>query len=152
MGRILGIDYGTRRIGVAISDPTRQIASPYAVWPAEPRGKLLEELRALCIRQQVVRIVLGRPVRTNGTEGPEVLRVREFANWLRAELGLDVEEWDERWTTVTAERALIEGGMRRQKRKECRDAVAAQVMLQHYLDAQAHARPDAPLGSTALDE
>ncbi len=144
MPRILGLDPGTKRVGVALSDPTFLIASPHAVLDAEPRSRLAEALRVLCREKQVERIVVGLPLRMDGDEGPAAEKVRAFAAWVGDTLGLPVEFWDERLSTVTAQNALLEGGARREKRKEVVDMIAAQIVLQHYLDSRLPPEPYLP--------
>ncbi len=137
MSRILGIDHGERRIGLALSDPTETIATPHAVVPNTGSRAVIAELRRVCDRQEVGTIVVGLPRRTDGTEGPSAAAARAFAEDLRAALGRPVTLWDERFTTVTAERSLIEAGARRERRREIIDKIAAQIMLQSYLDSRA---------------
>ncbi|MBM4155023.1 MAG: Holliday junction resolvase RuvX [Lentisphaerae bacterium] len=141
MPRILGLDPGTKRVGVALSDPTLLIASPHTVLEAEPRSRLAAALKALCREKEVDRIVVGLPLRMDGDEGPAAEKARAFAAWAGEALGLPVEFWDERLSTVTAQNALIEGGARREKRREVVDMIAAQIVLQHYLDSR---RPPEP--------
>jgi putative Holliday junction resolvase len=140
-GRWLGIDYGDRRIGLALGDPTGMLASPLEVVPAEPPKQALARIAAVCRDRNVVGIVVGLPMRLDGTDTPATQKARAFAEALKSQVTVEVALWDERFTTVTAENALIEGGMRREKRKQVVDMVAAQILLQHYLDA--HAAPPA---------
>jgi putative Holliday junction resolvase len=137
MARILGLDPGERRIGIAVSDPTGTIASPHGF--ADTRaGDPLEAITVLCGDLGVDVIVIGLPLRLDGSEGPAAQRSRDLGTALSDRSGIEVAYHDERFTTVTAEDALIEGGMRRKQRKTKRDQVAAAVMLQGYLDARAH--------------
>ncbi|MBI4161039.1 MAG: Holliday junction resolvase RuvX [Acidobacteria bacterium] len=134
LGRILGLDYGEKRIGLAISDPLRLTAQGL---PTLERRSLEEDLRAIrdLIRaNEVVGIVIGMPRRMDGTLGEQARRVQRFAEHLRRETGLPVEDWDERLTTVAAERALLEGSVRRRDRRHLRDRIAAVLILQGYLD------------------
>ncbi len=136
MPRILGIDPGERRIGVAVSDPTGTIATPHGFVdvagddPVAAIGRLCRDL-------DIVTVVVGLPLRLDGTQGPAAVRSRSLGDDIASSLGVQVAFWDERFTTVTAEDALIEGKVRRSKRKTTRDQVAAAVMLQGYLDRQA---------------
>lgn len=130
-GRILGLDPGSRRVGVAVSDPGSTIAQPLAVWP---RSRLLDELRRLLTEIDVDRIVVGHPVSLSGDRGPAAAAAEELATEIAEATGLPVDLHDERFTTVAAERSLLEGGTRRRRRREVRDKVAAAVMLQSYLD------------------
>lgn len=134
--RILGIDYGEKRIGLAVSDPLRITAQ--GIDTLESRGweKDLRALREIVARQQVERVVVGLPRRMDGTIGRQAQRVEDFVRRLAEGIGLPVETWDERLTTVAAERALLEGSVRRSKRKLLRDRLAAVFILQGYLDAR----------------
>ena len=137
-GRVLGVDFGTRRIGLALGDPTGTLASPYATLDA--RGGAAAVARA-CRETGAVRIVVGLPLRLDAGEGPAAEGARAFADELRRRVDVPVELWDERFSTVTAERALIEGGARRARRRNVIDRLAAQVILQHYLDRCAGGEP-----------
>lgn len=133
MTRILGLDPGERRIGVALSDPTGTIASPHSVIDrrsADPANVV----RELCEEYAVNLIVVGLPTGLSGSEGPSAKAARAFGARVSEAAGLPVEYQDERFTTVTAEAALLEGGVRRERRREVRDKVAAAVILQTYLD------------------
>ncbi|HMP71746.1 MAG TPA: Holliday junction resolvase RuvX [Kiritimatiellia bacterium] len=136
MGRILGVDYGTHRIGIASSDPMQMFASALEVIPATPVAACLSRLEELCRRQEVERVVVGLPLNMNGTKGPAAEAAEAFAEKLRGVVAVPVVLWDERLTTKSAHDALIEAGTRREKRKDVVDKVAAQILLQHYLDAQ----------------
>ena len=135
MTRILGLDYGTRRIGVAVSDPLGLTAGPLEVLDATA-GDLDDRLRNLAVDLGVELIVVGLPVGLDGREGPAALDARRFADRVAAATGLPVEVYDERFSTVTAERVLLEAGLRRERRKQARDRVAAAVFLQAYLDGR----------------
>lgn len=133
--RILGLDVGSRRVGVAISDELGVVASPVE---AVERGRNeVERFRDIARRYGASRIVAGLPTGMSGREGPQAAEVRTYADALAAQLDLPLDYWDERLTTTVAERALIASGVRRERRKQQIDAVAAAVMLQGYLDAQA---------------
>jgi putative Holliday junction resolvase len=131
--RILGLDPGERRIGVALSDPTGTIASPHAVIDRRSVDPAVA-VRELCEEHAVVRVVVGLPTGLSGNEGPSATAARVFGDLVAKATGLPVDYQDERFTTVTAEAALLEGGVRREKRREVRDKVAAAVILQTYLD------------------
>lgn len=133
--RFLGLDVGRRRIGVAVSDPLGMLASPHSTLLVGA-GEGLDEVVALAARLGVTGIVVGDPLTLSGEEGEEAQRVRAWAGQLRERAQLPVVLWDERLSTVAAERALLETGMRREKRRQHRDAVAAALILQSYLDAQ----------------
>lgn len=133
-GRILGLDIGERRIGVAVSDELGTIASPVGLIRRE--SDVARELKELIIRYDAVRLVAGLPVGLSGREGPQAALVREFTDALASEIDVPLDYWDERLSTAVAERSLIAGGTRRNKRKDKIDAVAAAVILQGYLDNQ----------------
>lgn len=133
-GRILGLDIGERRIGVAVSDELGTIASPVGLIRRE--SDVVRELKELIIRYDAVRLVAGLPVGLSGREGPQAALVREFTDALASEIDVPLDYWDERLSTAVAERSLIAGGTRRNKRKDKIDAVAAAVILQGYLDNQ----------------
>ena len=137
MGRVLGVDLGSRRIGLAVSDPSGTLASPLAV--LERTGDRDADHRAIldaAREAEASTVVVGLPRSLSGREGPaardaraEVAELRELAGE-----GLAVELYDERFTTVTAERSLVEAGVRRDARKRVVDKVAAAVMLQGWLE------------------
>lgn len=133
-GRILGIDHGDARIGVALSDPTGVLASPLCVIPGT--GKAADEIAALVREHGAAAIVVGLPRNMNGSYGPAAAKVRAFMDKLRSTTGVPVLEWDERLSTVSANNALREAGLDGKKRREVVDKVAAQIILQNYLDAQ----------------
>jgi putative Holliday junction resolvase len=132
--RILAIDHGTKRVGLALSDETGTIAQPLQFLPAEPAAKLLQSLKEIETERKVEQVVVGIPRNMNGTYGPAAEKARAFVAALRQVLTAPVQTWDERLTTVQAHRALIETGMRREKRKERVDQTAAAILLQSYLD------------------
>jgi putative pre-16S rRNA nuclease len=132
-GRILGIDPGERRIGIALSDPAGIIASPHAVIDTRQRS-FAADLREICTEFDVVLIVVGRPTSLSGHEGPAVERAKRVAETAHSATGLPIVYVDERFTTKQAERALLEGNVRRAERKKMIDKVAASFILQTYLD------------------
>lgn len=136
--RILGLDVGGKRTGIAVADELGMFASPVGFILRGPRDR--DELRALVARFGITRIVAGLPSSLSGREGRQAEEVREYADALADELDLPLDYWDERLTSTIAERALIDRGVTRAKRREQIDAVAAAVMLQNYLDAQANRR------------
>jgi putative Holliday junction resolvase len=121
-------------VGVAVSDPTGTIAQALTTVQAEPRDTLVARLTRIAVDQEAARIVVGLPRRLDGSYGPEAKSARELADELRKASSLPVELVDERLTTVAAERSLLEGGMRRAKRKLSVDRVAATLLLQSHLD------------------
>lgn len=134
-GRILGLDVGDRRIGVALSDSLRLIATPHSVYTRVGYGPDVKHIQALCRENQAELIVCGLPRNMDGSEGFQAEKVRAFARQL-TDSGLQVVFQDERLSTVSAHQALIAGGMHREERKGTVDKVAAAVILQAYLDSQ----------------
>jgi len=132
VGRLLGLDYGTKRVGVAICDSSRLIASPYAVLEA---ATVLSGLDEILAAEEIEGIVVGLPVSLSGREGPVAKAARSFAEEVAAHTGVPVVMVDERFTTKVAEDVLIQGGVRRSKRRDIRDKMAATVMLQSHLDS-----------------
>lgn len=132
--RILAVDPGSKRVGLALSDPTATIAQALATVPAEPAATLAMRLALIARTSEAARIVVGLPRRLDGSHGPEAKAAQSLADAIRKESGLPVELVDERLTTVAAERSLIAGGVRREKRRLSVDRVAATLMLQAHLD------------------
>jgi len=138
MGRVMAIDWGERRIGVALSDETRTIASPHCV--LERGGSLdrdLARIAAIAEESQADLILFGMPVRLDGSTGPAAEGVLQVMEKLRDRVDAQVDAWDERLSTVAAERALLEGDVSRKKRRKLVDRVAAALFLQAYLDGGA---------------
>jgi putative Holliday junction resolvase len=135
MGRILGIDFGTRRVGAALSDPRRLIATPLEVYERSGPARDSLHYQALVREHEVDRIVVGLPLHTIGRAGTSATLARSFGQWLAASTGVNVVYSDERYTTSDAEDTLLAAGLKRQRRKHLRDMLAAQIMLQAYLDA-----------------
>jgi putative Holliday junction resolvase len=132
--RVLGIDLGSRRIGLALSDPDATIASPFQVLERRGAKRDLAALAALVEEHAVERIVVGLPIHMDGRRGPEAEAAEKFAASLGQATKLRVDLIDERWTTVEAERTLREMGQRGRKRRQHVDAVAASILLRAYLD------------------
>lgn len=133
VGRLLGLDPGGSRIGVAVSDELGWTAQPYGVVD-RIQGQELEKLKEICMEVGASGIVIGLPRRTGGQEGPEAEQVRVWAQQLSESTGLPIHFWDERFTTAEAERLLISGGVSRKERRGRRDMLAATLILQVYLD------------------
>jgi putative holliday junction resolvase len=133
--RILALDHGTKRIGVAVSDELKMIAQPVEFIPAEPFADFLVRLEELLREKEVELILVGMPRNMNGSCGPAALEVQEFVAALQAALGIPIKTWDERLTSAQANRYLIQGHVRREKRKEKVDKMAAAILLQSYLDS-----------------
>ena len=139
-GRVLAVDVGTRRLGVAVSDPTGTVASPLATVPRRTPAEDATALAALAAEHAATTVVVGLPVTLAGREGPAAKAVRAWLDELAALLPeLDLQLADERLSTVAAERALVGGGVRRRARREVVDQVAASIFLQTWLDARREA-------------
>ena len=132
--RILAVDPGSKRVGIAISDPSGTIAQPLTTVDAEPADTLAARLAEIATQNEATRIVMGLPRRLDGSYGPEARAARELADAVRKASGLPVELLDERLTTVAAERSMIAAGARRAKRRATVDRVAAALLLQSHLD------------------
>lgn len=138
--RILGLDYGSKTVGVAISDPLLITAQGVEIIRRKDENKLrqtLARIEEIITEYGVTEIVLGLPKNMNGTEGPRVELTKEFQEKLERRTGLPVTLWDERLTTVAADKAMMEAGIRRENRKDYVDRIAAQLILQGYLDYRA---------------
>jgi putative holliday junction resolvase len=136
-GRVLAVDVGTRRLGVAVSDPTGTVASPLATLPRRTPAEDAKALAALAGEHAATTVVVGLPVTLAGREGLAAEAVRAWLDELAPHLpGLDFQLADERLSTVAAERALVGGGVRRRARRGVVDQVAASVFLQTWLDAR----------------
>ena len=133
--RILALDHGTKRIGVAVSDETKMIATPLEFIPAEPFAPFLERLKQLIREKEVEMILIGMPRNMDGSYGPAALQVREFIAVLKDAIAVPIKAWDERLTSAQANRFLIAANVRRDKRKEKVDKTAAAILLQSYLDS-----------------
>lgn len=137
--RVLGLDYGSKTVGVAISDPLGFTAQGLETIERPKENKLrktLARIEQIIEEYNVEKIVLGYPLNMNNTEGPRVEATREFQVMLEKRTGLQVELQDERLTTVSAERVLMESGVRRENRKAVIDKIAAAMILQTWLDMQ----------------
>ena len=134
MGKVLAVDWGTVRFGLAVSDELGMIARGLASLPG---GHVREAVEAIAQQVQalaVETVVVGLPRNLDGSDGPAATQARAFAQALEARLGLPVCLWDERLTSVAAERLLIEGGVRRRQRKDAVNTMAARLILQGFLD------------------
>ena len=143
--RILGLDYGSKTVGVALSDATCLIAQPLETIERKQKNKLRQtyaRIEALVVEHDVDKIVLGLPKMMNNTEGPRVQATRECAENLERRTGLPIIFEDERLTTVEANRILEETGVCVSGRKEHIDKMAAAIILQSYLDREAHRRDE----------
>lgn len=132
--RILALDHGTRRVGVAVSDELLIIAQPLEYIPPEPFPDFLKRLREIMAEKNVTLILIGMPRNMDGTYGPAAGKVREFVAALQNEITVAIKTVDERLTTVQAQRSLLQANLRRAQRKEKVDQTAAAILLQSYLD------------------
>ena len=133
-GRLLGVDFGTVRVGLAVSDPDRLIASPFETYARKDAKADAAYFQRVVASEKIVGLVVGLPLHTGGEEGIKAREAREYGAWLTEATGLPVVFWDERCTTAAAEDALWDAGLSHKKRKERRDRVAAQLILQGFLE------------------
>ena len=136
--RLMGLDYGSKTVGVAVSDPLGLTAQGVETVWRKQENKLrqtMARIEELISEYQVERIVLGYPKNMNNTVGERAEKALEFGEMLKKRTGLEVIMWDERLTTVSADRTLMEAGVRRENRKEYLDGIAAVFILQGYLDS-----------------
>lgn len=133
MDRFLALDYGTKRIGLAWTDPLKITAQPQPFLKNEPT--FLAELQNIVMQQKISRIIVGNPLRLNGLPGPAEAAVAEFVVHLKTKLTVPIVLWDERMTSAEANKRMIESGLRREKRKELVDSMSAALLLQNYLQA-----------------
>ena len=131
MSRLLGVDYGTKRVGLAISDALGLTARPLSV---VPRSTAVDEVMDIVKEQEIGTIVVGLPTGLSGDEGMSASEARKLADELRSATGVEIVLVDERYTSRMAEDSLLESGMKRRKRRESVDKVAAAIILQDYLD------------------
>jgi putative Holliday junction resolvase len=149
MGRILALDFGTRRVGAALSDPERRMAFPLEQYDRRTAARDASHYRELAREEGVARIVVGLPLHTRGAESDLSRLAREFGRWLGEVTGLPVVLFDERYTSVMADELLGQRKLSRAQRASRRDAMAALVLLQAYLDAGC---PEAEAPPAAIDD
>ena len=140
-GRIAGIDYGTRRIGIAVTDPAQSIASPYETYSRGDEAADRRRFRRLVEEERIARFVVGVPVHLDGRESEKSREARKFGAWLAETTGVEVEYFDERFTTHEAELYAGRAQLTKKKRKERLDKLAAQIMLSAYLESRRNASP-----------
>ncbi len=133
--RILAIDHGTKRMGIALSDELKMIAQPVGFIPSEPFADFLAQLKKLIQEKEVELIVVGMPRNMDGSYGPAALKVQDFVAVLKNAIAIPVQTWDERLTSAQANRFLIAANVRRDQRKQKVDQTAAAIILQSYLDS-----------------
>ena len=132
--RILAIDHGTVRMGLALSDELGMIAQPLEFVPAAPFDKFLARLKEIIHLKEVELLLVGMPRNMDGSYGPAALKVEEFVAVLKGAVTIPIKLWDERLTSAQANRYLIQANVRREKLKEKVDKTAAAILLQSYLD------------------
>jgi len=136
MSRIMAIDWGERRVGIALSDESRTIASPHSVLKrSHSLRKDMEKISSLIEENDVGMVVVGIPRQMNGTQGLAAERIMEVVLKFQEELGVPVKTWDERLSTAEAQKVLIDGDVSRKKRKGVVDRIAAALFLQTFLDS-----------------
>lgn len=135
-GRLGGIDFGTVRIGVAVTDPLRRMASPLETYQVRDPAADARYFHQLVRDERIVGFVVGLPVHTDGRESQKSAQARRFGAWLAETTGTPVEYYDERYTTVEAEQALLAAGLTKKKRQARLDRLAAQIMLASYLESR----------------
>ena len=138
MKRILGVDFGIARTGVAVTDPLGMMAQGVATISSRRVEKVLEDVVAYAKQYDVETIVVGLPKNMDGSLGERAEKTMEFKAMLERRIGLEVDLWDERLTTVAADRLMMEAGVRREDRKKYVDSIAATFILQGYLDRNSH--------------
>ena len=136
MARILAVDYGEKRIGLAVSDELGITASPLMTLARRSDDETVRQIAQLASKLRVTQIVVGLPRRTDAQEGEMERKVKAFAEKLRQEVSVPVVLFDERFTTRIAEQVLLEADLSRRKRKQVRDRLAAVILLQSFLEAQ----------------
>ena len=135
-GRLAGIDYGTVRVGVAITDDEQRLASPFVNYTRRGEAADARYFRQLADEEQIERFIVGLPVHMSGNESAKSLEARRFGEWLGKVTGRPVEFFDERYTSSEAERMLLDVHLTKKKRKERLDKLAAQILLTAYLESQ----------------
>ena len=147
MTRVLGIDFGTKRVGAAVSDPRRQIATPLEVYERRDTTQDARHYRAIVIEHDIDLIVIGLPLHTSGNESESSRQARAWGEWLGTLTGIPVRYHDERYSTVDAIDVLRSSGAKRKDRQSRRDMLAARILLQSFLDAGCPTTlaPSAPL-------
>jgi putative Holliday junction resolvase len=131
----MGVDFGDKRIGLALADDETKIATPWQNYARRTPEVDGEFFRSIVRGEGITKIVVGLPVGTSGKEGEKARCARKFAGWLKSISGVEVYLWDERYTTVEADALLANAKLPKKKKKARRDMLAAQIMLQDYLDA-----------------
>lgn len=145
-GRVAGIDYGTVRIGIALSDPGRSIASPMETYTRRNSEQDARRFQQLVKEEGIALFVVGLPVHLDGRESPKSLEARQFGQWIAEVTGVPVDFFDERFTSVEAENLLLDADLTSKRRKKRIDMLAAQIMLSAYLESRGNKRRDSNPG------
>lgn len=135
MIRWMGVDYGDKRIGLALADDETKVATPWQNYTRRSPEVDADVFRAICRAERIKRIVVGLPVNDDGSEGPKAHAARRFGAWLKSVTGLELYFWDERYTTAEADAMLANSKLPKKKKKARRDMLAATIMLQEFIDA-----------------
>ena len=141
-GRVMALDLGGQRIGVALTDALRVLASPLTTLRAQPRAAAIEQIAGLIASNEVAELVIGLPLTLSGEVGPQAKVVQEFVEALRPHVSVPIHMVDERLTSVEAERMMVEMGIKREQRKARIDEVAASLILRDFIEAGRMARRD----------
>jgi len=139
-GRVAGVDFGTVRIGIALSDPERSIASPMETYTRRNPELDAQRFQQLAKEEGISLFVVGLPVFLDGQESPKSLEARQFGKWLAEVTGVPVDFFDERFTSTEAENLLLDAELTKKRRKKRIDMLAAQIMLSAYLESCGHGR------------
>lgn len=145
-GALLGLDYGSKRLGISVCNSEQTIAVPVETWMVRTPEQNLKHLRELIVDYRAVGFVVGLPVRMSGQEGDQAAVVRKFGTWVAEQTKLPIAYWDERHSSTQAEVLLWTQGISPTKGKERLDRLAAQIILQSFLDAPDRNSPPAPIG------
>jgi putative Holliday junction resolvase len=138
-GRLLGIDFGTKRLGLAICNPEQTISSPLENYTRRDLAQDARHIRRLVQDERIVGVVIGLPVHMSGDEGGKALEARAFGDWIIAETQLAVVYWDERYTSLQAEQMMLSAELTPKQRKARRDMLAAQILLKDFLNGDRQA-------------
>ena len=134
IGRILCIDFGTKRIGLALSDPFQMLASTYRTLKNSGTDSVANSINDIIDIESVKALVVGMPYNMDGTNSDRTEQVKEFANYVSGKISIQLLEWDERWSSVSAEKMMIETGQSPSRNRHKVDQVAAAFILQNFLD------------------
>jgi putative Holliday junction resolvase len=139
----LAIDPGTVRLGLALSDTERRLASPLLTYTRRDAEQDARFLKKVVAEEEVATIIVGLPIHEDGSEGAQAKLAREFGAWLQTAVGVPCVFYDERFTSFEADQCLDQTGLTKKKRKARRDQIAAQILLQTYLDVHSRSEPEA---------